>query len=91
VCRYIEKRGLDDASGGFNVREGVYVEHRMNVPSARRIQDFVDLCGEEGNARFKATVGCGEDPSLFYDGLLKGHHVAREMLNDHAAGVGFRV
>lgn len=81
-----EKRGLDDDNGGLSVRDGVFVSHRMNVPSARRIQDLVDLCGLEGNKRFKNTVGCGEDPSLFYDALLKGHHVAREMLNDHAAG-----
>mmetsp|Transcript_26603 Transcript_26603/g.66644 ORF Transcript_26603/g.66644 Transcript_26603/m.66644 type:complete len:333 (-) Transcript_26603:893-1891(-) len=81
-----EKRGLDDANGGFNIRDGVFVEHRMSVPSARRIQDLVDLCGEEGNARFDTTIGSSTDASLFYDGLLKGHHVAREMLNDHAPG-----
>lgn len=82
-----ERRGPDDAAHGLNTREGVYVEQRMAVPSARRIQDLVEMCGEEGNRRFEAKIGHGDDHAgSFYDALLKAHHIAREMLNDHAAG-----
>ena len=84
-----ESRGLDDAPGGLSVREGVYVDQRMSIPSARRIQHLADLVGPEGNARFRAKVGCGPAPDPddgYYDALLKAHHVAREMLNDHPPG-----
>ena len=84
-----ESRGLDDAPGGLSVREGVYVDQRMSVPSARRIQDLADLVGPEGNARFRAKVGSGPPPAPddgYYDALLRAHHVAREMLNDHPPG-----
>ena len=84
-----ESRGLDDAPGGLSVREGVYVDQRMSIPSARRIQHLADLVGPEGNARFRAKVGCGPAPDPddgCYDALLKAHHVAREMLNDHPPG-----
>ena len=84
-----ESRGLDDAPGGLSVREGVYVDQRMSVPSARRIQDLADLVGPEGNARFRAKVGSGPTPAPddgYYDALLRAHHVAREMLNDHPPG-----
>ena len=84
-----ESRGLDDSPGSLSVREGVYVDQRMSIPSARRIQHLADLVGPEGNARFRAQVGCGPAPDPddgYYDALLKAHHVAREMLNDHPPG-----
>lgn len=98
-------RGLDDAEGGNNnngggggAREGVWVEQRMNVPSARRIQDLADLAGARGNERLRDKIGATADADAdaaadersYYDALLRAHHVAREMLNDHAPGAKVR-
>ena len=98
-------RGLDDAEGGNNnnnggggAREGVWVEQRMNVPSARRIQDLADLAGARGNERLRDKIGASADADAdaaadersYYDALLRAHHVAREMLNDHAPGAKVR-
>ena len=78
----------------------------MNVPSARRIQDLADLVGADGNRRLRDKIGDaggeentdagdGEDRTRdgvasYYDALLRAHHVAREMLNDHAPGAKVR-
>ena len=94
----------DDAGAG--ARENVWVEQRMNVPSARRIQDLADLVGADGNRRLRDKIGDaggekntdagdGEDRTRhgvasYYDALLRAHHVAREMLNDHAPGAKVR-
>ena len=94
----------DDAGAG--ARENVWVEQRMNVPSARRIQDLADLVGADGNRRLRDKIGVaggeentdagdGEDRTRhgvasYYDALLRAHHVAREMLNDHAPGAKVR-
>ena len=96
----------DDADAGAGARENVWVEQRMNVPSARRIQDLADLVGADGNRRLRDKIGVvgGEEnddggdggnrtrdgSSSYYDALLRAHHVAREMLNDHAPGAKLR-
>ena len=96
----------DDADAGAGARENVWVEQRMNVPSARRIQDLADLVGADGNRRLRDKIGVaggeentdagdGEDRTRdgvasYYDALLRAHHVAREMLNDHAPGAKVR-
>ena len=98
-------RGTADDAGA-NARENVWVEQRMNVPSARRIQDLADLVGADGNRRLRDKIGVaggeentdagdGEDRTRhgvasYYDALLRAHHVAREMLNDHAPGAKVR-
>ena len=90
-----ETRGVDDAASGLSAREGVYVDQRLGVPSARRIQDLADLRGPEGVERFRAKIGSMEapaasaredpDPDAYYDALLRAHHACREMLDDRAA------
>ena len=96
----------DDADAGAGARENVWVEQRMNVPSARRIQDLADLVGADGNRRLRDKIGVvgGEEnddggdggnrtrdgASSYYDALFRAHHVAREMLNDHAPGAKLR-
>ena len=102
-------RGTADDAGagaGGGARENVWVEQRMNVPSARRIQDLADLVGADGNRRLRDKIGVaggeentdgGDDGNRtrdgvasYYDALLRAHHVAREMLNDHAPGAKVR-
>ena len=102
-------RGTADDAGagaGAGARENVWVEQRMNVPCARRIQDLADLVGADGNRRLRDKIGVaggeentdagdGEDRTRdgvasYYDALLRAHHVAREMLNDHAPGAKVR-
>ena len=46
----------------------------------------MDLIGADGNERFKTKVGSAEDAPYQFEALLRAHHVAREMLNDHSAG-----
>ena len=83
-----ESRGLDDSPGSLSVREGVYVDQRMSIPSARRIQHLADLVGSEETRdsapRWMRTAPDPDDG--YYDALLKAHHVAREMLDDHPPG-----
>ena len=53
-------RGTADDAGagaGGGARENVWVEQRMNVPSARRIQDLADLVGADGNRRLRDKIG----------------------------------
>ena len=88
-------RGLDDHLDGLSARENVYVYHRAAPPSARRIQDLGDFIGSDGRERFEETVGSIGIPidetgteetsktDAYYDALLRAHHVAREMLNNH--------
>ena len=102
-------RGTADDAGagaGAGARENVWVEQRVDVPSARRIQDLADLVGADGNRRLRDKIGVaggeentdagdGEDRTRdgvasYYDALLRAHHVAREMLNDHAPGAKVR-
>jgi hypothetical protein len=52
-----EKRGVDDALNGAGGRDGVYVAQRMDVPSARRIQDLADLLGRRGRETFAREIG----------------------------------
>ena len=59
-----EKRGVDE-NNALGVRDGVFVEQRMGVPSARRIQarasralPFHSFHGSQGFHRFHSLHSC---------------------------------